>query len=47
MNFLDLVNGFGNDDMARECIFNPITFRKAKIVHNFGLSECSRVQVNV
>ena len=25
--------------------FNPITLRKAKIVHNFGLSECNRVKV--
>ena len=25
-------------------IFNPIALRKAKIVYNFGLSECSRVK---
>ena len=25
--------------------FNPIALRKAKIVHNFGLSECSRIEV--
>ena len=25
--------------------FNPIAFRKAKIVYNFGLSECNRVKV--
>ena len=24
--------------------FNPIALRKAKIVHNFGLPECSRVK---
>ena len=24
---------------------NPIALRKAKIVHNFGLSECNRVNV--
>ena len=24
-------------------MLNPIAFRKAKIVYNFGLSECSRV----
>ena len=24
--------------------FNPIALRKAKIVHNFGLSECNRVK---
>ena len=26
---------------------NPIALRKAKIVYNFGLSECNRVKVNV
>ena len=26
-----------------QCSFNPITLRKAKIVYNFGLSECNRV----
>ena len=25
-------------------LFNPIAFRKAKIVYSFGLSECNRVQ---
>ena len=25
-------------------LFNPIAFRKAKIVYNFGLSECNRVK---
>ena len=25
------------------CSFNPIALRKAKIVYNFGLSECNRV----
>ena len=25
--------------------FNPIALRKAKIVYNFGLSECSRVNL--
>ena len=25
---------------------NPIALRKAKVVHNFGLSECNRVKVN-
>ena len=24
--------------------FNPIALRKAKIVYNFGLSECNRVK---
>ena len=27
-------------------IFNPIALRKAKIVYNFGLSECNRVKFN-
>ena len=26
-------------------IFNPIALRKAKIVYNFGLSECNRVKM--
>ena len=26
------------------CTFNPIALRKAKIVCNFGLSECNRVK---
>ena len=29
----------------RYVIFNPIALRKAKIVYNFGLSECNRVKV--
>ena len=24
--------------------FNPVALRKAKIAHNFGLSECNRVK---
>ena len=28
---------------AEAWIFNPIALRKAKIVCNFGLSECNRV----
>ena len=26
-------------------VLNPIALRKAKIVYNFGLSECKRVEV--
>ena len=26
-----------------EAAFNPVALRKAKIVYNFGLSECNRV----
>ena len=25
------------------CTFNPFALRKAKIVYNFGVSECNRV----
>ena len=28
-----------------QMIFNPTALRKAKIVYNFGLSECNRVKV--
>ena len=28
-------------------IFNPIALRKAKIVYNFGLSECNRVKEGI
>ena len=31
---------------ATYILFNPFTLRKAKIVYNFGLSECNRVKVN-
>ena len=27
--------------------FNPIALRKAKIVYNFGLSECNRVKIEI
>ena len=27
-----------------QSFLNPIALRKAKIVHNFGLSECNRVK---
>ena len=30
----------------KESLVNPIALRKAKIVCNFGLSECNRVKVN-
>ena len=26
------------------CHFNPVALRKAKIVYNFGLSECNRIK---
>ena len=26
--------------------FNPVALRKAKIVYNFGLSDCNRVKVS-
>ena len=28
------------------CTLNPTALRKAKIVYNFGLSECNRVKEN-
>ena len=28
-------------------LFNPIALRKAKIVYNFGFSECSRVKERI
>ena len=30
--------------VVKSCLLNPIVLRKAKIVYNFGLSECSRVK---
>ena len=30
-------------EFFREHFLNPIALRKAKIIYNFGLSECSRV----
>ena len=36
----------GNACILKDFFFdmNPIALRKAKIVYNFGLSECSRVK---
>ena len=34
----------GNSYYAVWTLFNPIALRKAKIVYNFGLSECNRVK---
>ena len=36
---------FPNKDVFGVTLFNPTAFRKAKIVYNFGLSECSRVNL--
>ena len=33
-------------DFTVICNFNPIKLRKAKIVYNFGLSECNRVNLS-
>ena len=30
--------------LTKGLLFNPIALRKAKIVYNFGLSECNRVK---
>ena len=32
-----------NSDVAVSVVFNPTALRKAKIVYNFVLSECNRV----
>ena len=32
-------------EKLREIILNPIALRKAKIVFNFGLSECNRAEL--
>ena len=32
------------DTITASNIINPIALRKAKIVYNFGLSECNRVK---
>ena len=33
-------------EVHKFCTLNPIALRKAKIVYNFGLSECNRVTVS-
>ena len=35
---------FGRGLSKIRCTVNPIALRKAKIVYNFGLSECNRVR---
>ena len=35
--------GMGMGGVNSILLFNPIVLRKAKIVCNFGLSECNRV----
>ena len=34
-----------NVDGKQQALFNPVALRKAKIVYNFGLSECNRVNI--
>ena len=34
---------FYHQNVISQCMFNSIALRKAKIVYNFGLSECNRV----
>ena len=31
--------------LYQRCMLNPIALKKAKIVYNFGLSECNRVKM--
>ena len=47
--FLSKGNNFCNFLFASldDVPFNPIALRKAKIVYNFGLCECSRVKNEV
>ena len=33
-----------NSNLQGHTMFNPIALKKAKIVYNFGLSECNRVK---
>ena len=33
--------------IANDWGINPIAFRKAKIVYNFGISECNRVKSTI
>ena len=35
-----------SSDFSKVC-FNPIAPRKAKIVYNFGLSECNKVKMRI
>ena len=37
----DFIRLHGVNFMGLHAHFNPIALRKGKIVHNFGLSECS------
>ena len=39
----DLFINLQNFDVVSSVMLNPIALRKAKIVYNFGLSECNRV----
>ena len=46
MGFLDIMTSI-RVSIASLCTciyFSPIAIRKAKIVYNFGLSECNRVR---
>ena len=50
-NFCDFLFAVLVDEAVPKCglllvevLFRPIALRKAKIVYNFGLSECSRVK---
>ena len=36
-----------NDVDCSSALLNPVALRKAKIVYNFGLSECNRVKLSV
>ena len=40
-----IVSFLPNGKIHHGALFNPIALRKAKIVYNFGLSECNRVKL--
>ena len=46
MSYTSVIEQQHNTDFIQKhtYIFNPTALRKAKIVYNFGLSECKRVK---
>ena len=44
MDFMDINAAKKVMSKSKRQILNPVALRKAKIVYNFGLSECSRVK---
>ena len=44
--YFSLEQRFSDSPPSIQFYLNPTAFRKAKIVYNFGLSECNRVKIN-